>query len=148
MKGKPQLKPEYAIMVNKNTPKVPLVGNCLKAFISGGLLCAGAEALSTFFIFNTNWGEKTAAIAVLIIIIALTALVTALGFYDTLAQKLGAGIAVPISGFANSVTASALDSKCEGWVVGVAGSSFKLAGAVIAWGIFSAWLMAFFLWLI
>lgn len=147
MKSKPEIKTEYALMVENASPKPKLLKNCLMAFVSGGFLCAAAEALKVWLLLAANLSEKDAAGATLVIIIGLTALITGLGFYDELGQKFGAGLAVPITGFANSVTAAAMDSKSEGWVLGTASNSFKLAGAVIVMGTFSAFIMALLLWL-
>ncbi len=148
MKSKPQIKPGYEKLVEKSSPKPRLFKNCLMAFLGGGILCGGAEAIRLGLVLTAGLSYKDAAGATLVIIIGLTALITGLGFYDTIAQKFGAGVAVPITGFANSVTAAAMDSKSEGWVLGAASNSFKLAGAVIVMGTVSAFILAFILWLI
>ncbi len=132
---------QYNHRLKQAMPKPPLFLNCLKAFLCGGVLCALAELLDQSLM---GWGlaEKTASAATLVVVIALTALVTGLGFYDRLGQIFGAGLAVPITGFANSMTAAAMDNKTEGWILGTASNSFKLAGAVIVMGTVSAFVVA------
>ncbi len=72
----------------------------------------------------------------------LSVLLTSLGFYDHIAQWGGAGSAVPVTGFANTITSAALDHKSEGFVLGVGGNMFKIAGPVIVFGVFSAFIVA------
>lgn len=148
MKGKARIKPDYAQLVKEASGKPKVLYNCFKAFMFGGALCAAAEYLKYLFVTYSGLLDKDAAGAVLLIVIGLTALITGLGFYDSIALKFGAGIAVPISGFANSLTSAAMDSKSEGWVLGIASNGFKLAGAVIITGAVSALAMAILSWFI
>ncbi len=135
-KAKPE--PWYQEMLDQRLPKKKIFRNCLVAFLSGGTLCAAAEGADILIQAKTALTSEESAGVVLCSVIALAALVTALGLYDKLGQKLGAGIAVPISGFANSVAASMLEHRCEGLVLGSGCNSFKLAGAVVVFGIASA----------
>lgn len=148
MSAKPNIDPEYQKMIKKHQPPRKIFLNCLIAFISGGGLCLFAEVVSRLFTQYTALNDKNAADMTLSIVILLTALVTGLGFYDSLAQKLGAGVAVPISGFANSITAASMDNKSEGYVLGLASNSFKLAGAVIVYGTVSAFFMALIMFIV
>lgn len=148
MKSKPEVKPDYQVMVAKTTPKPNVAKNCLLAFISGGLLCVAAQLIHDWLLRITNLSQNDASGVTLVIVVGATALLTGLGVYDVLGCKFGAGLAVPITGFANSVTCAAMDNKAEGWVLGTASNSFKLAGAVIVMGTVSAFAMAFLLWLI
>ena len=133
-------KPEqwYQELIDQRLPKKKIFRNCVVAFVSGGSLCAAAELAARLIQTNTPLTAKESAAVVLILVIALAALLTAVGLYDKLGQRLGAGIAVPISGFANSVAASMLEHRCEGLVLGSGCNSFKLAGAVVVFGIASA----------
>lgn len=133
---------EYNAMIQKHKPPQKVGTNCLKAFVSGGLLCGFAELISGILIQYSGLTEKNSSDMTLIIIILATALATGFGIYDSLAQKFGAGLAVPISGFANSITAASMDNKSEGYVLGLASNSFKLAGAVIVYGLVSALFIA------
>ena len=141
MSKKAKIDPEYNKMVNQRKPQRRVGFNCLKAFLSGGLLCAAAEAISRLLVRYAGLTDKNANDMTLIIVILATALVTGFGIYDTLAQKYGAGLAVPITGFANSITAASMDNKSEGYVLGLASNSFKLAGAVIVFGCVSAFII-------
>lgn len=137
MPKKPKPEQWYQNIVDSHTPKKPLLRNCLVAFLSGGLLCAGAE-LCHMWLLQTGLSQDTAAAWVTCGVIFLTCLATGCGVYDRAGQKCGAGLAVPISGFANSVSASMLEHKYEGLVLGSGCNSFKLAGAVVVFGIASA----------
>lgn len=146
MAPKPKPAPWYQAIVDRHTPKKRVLRNCITAFLGGGLICALAQ--SALFCLTVFFGmpQKDASSIVLICVIFLTALFTGIGIYDKLGQKLGAGLAVPISGFANSVAASMLEHKSEGLVLGSGCNSFKLAGAVVIFGIFSAFIVVFIAW--
>lgn len=124
---------DYQKKVEALSPKSPLLKNMLSAFLCGGALCLFAEALFTLF---TNGGaeEQNARTYVSVTIIVLTAILTALGVYDKAAKHAGAGFAVPISGFANSVVSAALEYSTEGRILGTAVKMFTLAGPVIVYG--------------
>jgi stage V sporulation protein AC len=109
MTKKPQPNQWYAAIVERNTPKKKIVRNCCLAFIGGGFLSALAQFGYFCLIEFAQMQQADAAAIVLIIVIFLTALFTGLGIYDKAAQKLGAGLAVPITGFANSVAASMME---------------------------------------
>lgn len=128
---------EYDKMAKKASPPSPKLLNCIKAFISGGIICTFGQFL--------NWGfEKLgftedyvkALTPSVLIIIAAT--LTGIGVFDKIAKHAGAGTIVPITGFANSVVSPALEFKSEGLVMGTGANIFKIAGPVIAYGIFAA----------
>ncbi|MBQ6842711.1 MAG: SpoVA/SpoVAEb family sporulation membrane protein [Firmicutes bacterium] len=141
MNGKPQTDAHYDQLVQRYTPPRPITKNCALAFLSGGLLTAAAEALRRWLLAR-DMAEDAAGGVVVFAVIALTSLLTGLGVYDRLGQVCGAGLAVPISGFANSMTSAALEFKSEGLVLGTGCNAFRLAGAVIVFGIGSAGLLA------
>lgn len=142
MGKKPQPEPWFQQIMEQTVPKKKVGRNCLVAFISGGLLCAAAQLFEILLTAYTELDTDTRRSVVLICVIGLVALLTGLGWYDKLGQKLGAGLAVPISGFANSVAASMLEHKSEGMVLGSGCNSFKLAGAVVVFGIAAAFFVA------
>ena len=127
----------------RNCPKRPVLKNGILAFIGGGTLGAMAQFLSTLY---QNWLSITAeeAIAPTVITFVFAAsILTGLGLFDRLAQIFGAGVFVPITGFSNSVTSSALEGKSEGLIYGIGAGMFKLAGSVIAIGVVSAYGLGF-----
>lgn len=142
MSKKPKPEPWFQQIMQQHTPKKHVLRNCLVAFFSGGVLCAIAEAAHWLLTQRAGQSDDAASSWVLLGVIALTALITGFGIYDKIAQKLGAGIAVPISGFANSVASAMLEHKYEGLVMGSGCNSFKLAGAVVVFGIASAFVVA------
>ena len=146
MAPKPKPDPWYQAIVDRHTPKKRVLRNCITAFLGGGLFCALAHTALFCLVEFAYIPQEDASPIVLICVIFLTALFTGIGIYDKLGQKLGAGLAVPISGFANSVAASMLEHKSEGLVLGSGCNSFKLAGAVVIFGIFSAFVVVFIGW--
>ena len=126
-------KKEYAAYVKKKAPKSPLCKDCILAFLIGGLICAGAQALLNFFA-EQGLDEDSAGAATSITLIFISALLTGLNLYNSLARFAGAGTLVPITGFANSVVSPAIDFKSEGFITGMAAKMFAVAGPVIVFG--------------
>lgn len=133
---------QYNELVDTIEPKRPILSNCIKAFLVGGIICTIGQGLQLFFITYFNFNEKTAVGPTSIVLIFVSALLTGLGIYDHLGQWAGAGSAVPITGFANSIASASIEHKSEGFVLGVAGNMFQLAGAIIVYGVFSAFVVA------
>ena len=133
---------QYNELVNTIEPKRPILKNCLRAFLVGGIICTIGQILQVIFITYFNFDEKTAVVPTTLVLIFTSALLTGLGIYDHLAQWAGAGSAVPITGFANSIASASIEHKSEGFVLGVAGNMFGLAGAIIVYGVFSAFIVA------
>lgn len=100
------------------------------------------QFLMWFFITYFNFDEKTAGNPTVAVLIFISILLTSLGVYDHIAQWAGAGTAVPVTGFANTIASAALEHKSEGFVLGVGGNMFKLAGPVIVYGVFSSFIVA------
>ncbi|MGI5891633.1 MAG: SpoVA/SpoVAEb family sporulation membrane protein [Bacillota bacterium] len=142
MKKKPQVIPWYDKIVKKNMPKSNFLPNSMIAFLLGGALCAAAELAENLIIRNSGMAKVDADAVILIVVVGFTALFTGLGYYDKWAQKAGAALAVPITGFANSVASATIEHKSEGFVLGSGCNSFKLAGAVVVFGIVSAFFVA------
>lgn len=125
---------EYAEYIKGMQRPSPLGGNVLKAFIVGGLLCCLGEVLRQLFLRYGALGPEEAATATSLSLIFLSALLTGLGWYDDMGRFAGAGTLVPITGFANSVVAPALEFKTEGYILGTAVKMFTIAGPVIVFG--------------
>ena len=124
---------DYSKMTDKASPNSPVVLNCIKAFIFGGGICLFAQILNTVF-ENMGLNEKELKLITPSVIIIITAILTGIGVYDKIARHAGAGTIVPISGFANSVVAPALEFQHEGYVLGTAAQMFTIAGPVIVYG--------------
>ena len=125
---------EYAKLVKRLAPASPVVKDCAKAFVSGGLICALGQALLEFW-KAVGLADKDAATAVSVTLIFAGAFLTGIGVFDRIAKHAGAGTLVPITGFANSVAAPALEFKTEGFVAGTAVKMFTIAGPVIVFGV-------------
>lgn len=135
------IKENYKTKVKTYQPKPPYVWNCVKAFLVGGLICAIGQGLQNFYIHFFNFNEKTAGNPTAATLILISALLTGFGIYDRIGQFAGAGSAVPVTGFANSMASAALEYKSEGLVLGVATNMFKLAGNVIVFGVVAAYIV-------
>ncbi|MFT8347502.1 stage V sporulation protein AC [Clostridium saccharoperbutylacetonicum] len=133
---------QYNQLVTSIEPKRPILTNCIRAFLIGGLICTIGQFLQWVFITYFNFDEKSSVGPTSLVLIFTAALLTGLGIYDHLAQWAGAGSAVPITGFANSIASASIEHKSEGFVLGVAGNMFQLAGAIIVYGVFSAFVVA------
>lgn len=144
-KKKKKLTPEqqkYKTLEQKYETKRPVLKNCIKAFFVGGLFCLVGQAITYFYIFYFNFTEQTASNPTVATMIFLSMLLTGFGVYDRIGQFAGAGSAVPVTGFGNSVISAAIEHRTEGFVLGVGGNIFKLAGTVILYGVFSAFVVA------
>jgi stage V sporulation protein AC len=124
---------EYGKLVQDMSPKSPIWKDCLWAFVVGGLICTLGQVFMNWYdklgLDETNAGTATA-----MSLVVLSALFTGLSLYDNLAKHAGAGTLVPITGFANSIAAPAVEFKTEGFVLGVAAKMFTIAGPVIVYG--------------
>jgi stage V sporulation protein AC len=133
---------KYDELVKEIEPKRPILKNCFRAFLVGGTICTIGQCLHLFFITYYNFNEKTAVSPTVVVLIFVSALLTGLGVYDHIGQWGGSGSGVPITGFANSIASAAIEHRSEGYVLGVAGNMFRLAGAIIVYGVFSAFIVA------
>ena len=128
---------EYGRMAKRASPDSPVLKDCIKAFLFGGTICAFAEGLNIAFGYTDMTQEEGKALTT-IILIAITAILTAFGIFDKIAKHAGAGTMVPISGFANSIVSAALEFQTEGRILGTAAQMFTIAGPVIVFGCSSA----------
>lgn len=133
---------KYQTFAKQRVPSRPVFLNCTKAFFVGGAICLFGQILQWFFITYYGFDEVTAGNPTVAVLIILAILLTGLGLYDHIGQFAGAGSAVPVTGFANTVAAASIEHRSEGFVLGVGGNMFKLAGPVIAYGVFSAFIIA------
>ncbi|SCY92400.1 stage V sporulation protein AC [Alkaliphilus peptidifermentans] len=133
---------KYQAFAKAREPKRPAVTNTIKAFFVGGTICTIGQGLQWFFMKYFHFTDVTAGNPTVAVLIIVSVLLTGLGVYDHIAQWAGAGTAVPVTGFANTVASAAIEHRSEGYVLGVGGNMFKLAGPVIAYGVFSAFLVA------
>ena len=135
----------YKQFAERRAPKSPSVKDCVKAFCFGGLICMIGQAFADFYRFR-GASEETVKLLVPVTLIFLAALLTGLGVFDKIAKHAGAGTLVPITGFANSVVAPAIDNKAEGFVLGVGAKMFIIAGPVIVYGLFAGVLYGIVYW--
>lgn len=127
----------YQDMQKQVSPSTKSYRNLPCAFLIGGAICMLGEALLHLYQLS-NITEQTAAAWVSITLVFLSALFTGLGLYQKLAKIAGAGTLVPITGFANAVSCCAIESRSEGWVLGVGAKIFTIAGPVILYGTVSS----------
>ena len=129
-------KQEYVEYVEKRAKRSPILKNCFFAFVIGGTICTVGQAfLDLYKHFGVN--EDDAGTLTSITLIFASCLLTGLGIFDNIARVAGAGTLVPITGFANAVSSQAIDTKSEGYVLGVGAKIFTIAGPVILYAILS-----------
>jgi len=128
---------QYSSVIKNHEVKPNYLKNMASAFFFGGLLCLVGQGLIWMYTNVFDVTEKNAPTYMLVTMILIASMLTGLGIYDKFGQVAKAGSFVPITGFANSLTASALEGKSEGIVLGIATNMFKLAGAVIVFAVVS-----------
>ncbi|ANB61308.1 stage V sporulation protein AC [Anoxybacteroides amylolyticum] len=133
---------EYHVFEKKRETKRPVAKNCFRAFFVGGIICAIGQAISYFYMYFFDFTEQTAGNPTVATMVFLSMILTGIGVYDRIAQFAGAGTAVPVTGFGNAVISAAIEHRTEGFVLGVGANMFKLAGSVILFGTFAAFLVA------
>ena len=137
---------EYAKIAQEIAPKSPMGKDCFHAFWIGGLICAmGQLFINTYTALGME--KQDASTAASMTLVALSALLTGLSWYDDIAKHAGAGTLVPITGFANAIAAPAVEFQTEGFVLGVAAKMFTIAGPVIVYGIGAGVVYGFVYWI-
>ncbi|MDO5002838.1 MAG: SpoVA/SpoVAEb family sporulation membrane protein [bacterium] len=139
---------KYEKIVNSNKAKEERVKNAIVAFIVGGLVGLLGEAIIEILCCYFKISRTDASVYMIVILIFISSLCTALGFFDKLVTKFKCGLLIPITGFAHSMTSATLDYKKEGPVSGFGSNMFKLAGSVILYGVVSAWVFGLIRYLI
>lgn len=134
-------KEDYKKLVKKHTPKEPKLRNVGVAFLVGGLIGLFAEILIFVIKHCFSVSIVVAGLITALIVIFLSSLFTALGFFDNWVNKCKCGLIIPTTGFAHSVASSALEYKKDGLITGLGSNFFKLAGSVILYGIISAFIL-------
>ena len=137
---------EYEKLVGELSPKSPLWKDCLFAFVIGGGICALGQLFMNWY-KNLGLDKTDAGTLTSMTLVALSALLTGLSFYDDIAKVAGAGTLVPITGFANAVSAPAVEFKTEGFILGVGAKMFTIAGPVIVYGVSASVVYGFIYWI-
>jgi len=130
-------KQAYADLSASKTPPTNHTKNILLAFLAGGVICAIGQGI-TAWLLSIGQSKQDAATLTAMILIAAGALLTGLKFYKAIAKHAGAGITVPITGFANAIVASASEFKQEGYILGMGAKMFTIAGPVIVFGLIAS----------
>ena len=137
---------EYGRLVGEMSPKSPMWRDCLNAFWIGGLICVlGQLAMNGYSALGLD--KDSAGTATAMSLVALSALLTGLSLYDNIAKHAGAGTLVPITGFANSIAAPAVEFKTEGFILGVGAKMFTIAGPVIVYGVSASVVYGLIYWI-
>ena len=142
-----QKKAEFQEYVKQNSPKTNLPLQMGKAFIMGGIICCIGQLIVNIATKNFGLDKDIAASWCSMILILISAILTGFNLYGGLVKWGGAGALVPITGFANSVVASAIEYKTEGQVFGIGCKIFTIAGPVILYGIFTSWVLGVLYWI-
>ena len=129
-----ETKKTYQEYVNKKSPNPPILKNCFNAFWVGGLICTIGQIIMNIC-KERGFDQTTSGTIVSIILIAISAFLTGLNIFNKIGKFAGAGSLVPITGFANSIVSPAMEYKSEGYVMGVGGKMFTVAGPVLVFGI-------------
>ena len=127
-------KEQYKRFVRSHAKKSPIAKNCIRAFLVGGIICTIAQALRNIYQDVVGMAEREAAALTSVSICFIAIALTAIGIFDKIAKFAGAGTLVPITGFANAVASPAIDSRAEGFVLGVGAKVFTIAGPVLFYG--------------
>ena len=135
-----QLKEKFNNLANINQPKPNSLKNCIYAFLVGGLICDIGQFFNNIFL---NFGVPSDQVGtyVSIVMVFIGAFLTGIGVYDKIANFAGAGTVVPITGFANSIVAPAIEFKNEGYILGIGAKMFTIAGPVLVYGISSSFIV-------
>ena len=128
---------EYKKFVDKKSPNSPILKNCFNAFWVGGLICSIGQIIMDFCMYK-GMEQTSASTVVSICLIAVSAILTGLNIFNKIGKIAGAGSLVPITGFANSIVSPAIEYKSEGFIMGVGGKMFTVAGPVLVFGISSS----------
>lgn len=137
---------QYQAYVEKKTPKNNVYFNMIKAFITGGIICVIGQAVLDFC-KSQGVSEEIAGSWTSLILVLLSVILTGFNIYPRIAQWGGAGALVPITGFANSVAAPAIEYQKEGQVFGIGCKIFTIAGPVLLYGIFTSWVLGVIYWI-
>ncbi len=141
------LEKDYEEYVKRITPTHNLYLQMLKAFITGGIICIVGQFLLNLASRQIGMDKETAGSFCSLVLVLLSVLLTGFNIYPSIVKFGGAGALVPITGFANSVAAPAVEFKKEGQVFGIGCKIFTIAGPVILYGIFTSWVLGLCYWI-
>lgn len=139
---------KYQARVKELTPTHNLFIQMVKAFVVGGIICCIGQFLLNYAANSAGLDKETAGAWCSMLLVLLSVVLTGFNIYPKLVEWGGAGALVPITGFANSVSAPAIEYKKEGQVFGIGCKIFTIAGPVILYGIFTSWVLGVFYWLL
>lgn len=139
-------KQKYDQMVKKETTNSPLLIDCIKAFVIGGIICIIGQALTDLYMY-LGMGKTQAQTLCSVTLVFIGVLLTALHLYEKIAKHGGAGTLVPITGFANAVSSPAIEFKSEGYILGVGAKMFTIAGPVIVYGTVASVIYGIIYWI-
>lgn len=143
-----QKKQEYQKYVKEVTPTHNLWLQMLKAFLTGGIICVIGQYILNYAMHSVGLDRQTAGSWCSLLLVLAAVVLTGFNIYPCIAKWGGAGALVPITGFANSVAAPAIEFQKEGQVFGIGCKIFTIAGPVILYGIFSSWLLGLLYWIL
>ena len=141
-------KEDYRKYVEQVSPRSPILKNCTWAFFVGGGICCIGQGILDVYGRLAGMNEKDAGTLTAVTLVFIAALLTGIGVFDNIARHAGAGTLVPITGFANAVVSPAIDSKAEGYIMGVGGKIFTVAGPVLLYGTVSGFIYGVVYWII
>lgn len=130
-------KKDYSKLVEKKAPKSPIIKDCIAAFIIGGIICCIGQLIMNMLAVYGFTTDDTGIYTSSVLIVCASVL-TGLGLYSKLGRFAGAGSIVPITGFSNSITSSAIEFKKEGFILGLGAKIFIIAGPVILYGLLTS----------
>lgn len=139
---------EYQAFAKAREPSRPVWANALRAFLVGGAICVVGQGIQQFLMAAFDMTSREAGNPTVAVLILISVILTCFGVYDKIAQWSGAGSAVPVTGFANSMASAAIEHRSEGLVLGVGANMFKLAGSVIVFGVVAAFFIGIIHWLV
>ena len=137
---------EYGKMIERMAPRSPIGKDCLFAFLIGGLICTIGQLLMNGYT-ALGLDKQDSGTATSMTLVVMSAFLTGLSLYDDIAKHAGAGTLVPITGFANSIAAPAVEFKTEGFVLGIGAKMFTIAGPVIVYGVSASVVYGLIYWI-
>ncbi len=144
---KKQKQKEYQKLAKQHQPQPPMLRNAIWAFVVAGIIAVVGQLINNLYL-GLGMPRASAGGAMAVTMVFLAGLLTGLGWYDRIGSLGGAGSAIPITGFANSVVASAIEYKYEGFLLGMSAKMFTVAGPVIVYGVTSAVVVGVLEWLV
>ena len=141
-------KETYKKYADARAPKSPVVKDCFRAFLVGGLICCLGQGLTDVYTRLCGMPKEDAGTLTAATLVLIAAVLTGLGVFDRIAKFAGAGTLVPITGFANAVVSPAIDSHSEGLILGVGAKIFTVAGPVLLYGTLAGTLYGVVYWMV